>query len=351
MKDKYILGSEGDFHNFINLISKKDKIGLVTHIDVDGIASAVFLQKILESRDLKIEFIEFLNYQADILKNILNKKFDILFFTDWSVDSYLEDLKQLRKKGKIFVVDHHPINDKLKDKSNFIKTDSAYCSSHCLFDMAESGNYFNIKDLEWLVCASIIMDYTWDKSEGNFDFIKKIYPNVKKDATIWKSEPGKIGNLINGALIYYQPDFRKVYDLVLKKDLEKLEKANEIIGMEVNNWIEKTKKEAEYFPEKKLLFNYANPKYNITSTIASILSDRDFKGDTVIFASDFSDKKGFVKVSARNQMGNVDLGQLLKKCVEGFENSSAGGHKKAAAGTFSKKYLNEFKERLLRELK
>ena len=309
------------------------------------------MQKILDSRDLKIEFIEFLNYRADILENILNKQFDILFFTDWSVDSYLGVLKQLRKKGKIFVVDHHPLNDKLEDKSNFIKTDYAYCSSHCLFDLAKSGNYFNTKDLEWLVCASIIMDYTWDKLEENFDLIKKVYPIVKKDTTIWKSEPGKIGNLISGALIYYQPDFRKVYDLVLKKDLEKLKKANKIITEEVSKWIEKSKKEAEYFPEKKLLFEYANPKYNITSTVAGILSDKDFRGDTVIFISDLKDKKGFVKLSARNQVGNVDLGQLLKKCVEGFENSSVGGHKKASAGTFPKKYLNEFKERLLRELK
>jgi len=349
--NKYILGSEKIFHNFISSISKKDKIGIITHIDVDGIASAVFLQKILESRDLKIEFIEFLDYGADTLKKILNKQFDILFFTDWNVDNYLLDLRQLRKKGNVFVIDHHPFNDKLEDKSNFIKTHYGYCSSHCLFDIAKSGNYFNTKDWGWLVCSSIIADYTWDKSEGNFDFIKRIYPTVKKDATIWNSEPGKIGNLINGALIYYQPDFRKVYDLILKKDLEKLKKANEIITEEINKLIEKSKKEAEYFSKKKLFFYYGNPNYNISSTVASILSDRDFQRNTVIFISDFKDKEGFVKVSARNQTGNVDLGQLLKKCVEGFENSSAGGHKKAAAGTFAKKYLGEFKERLLKELK
>jgi len=347
--NKYILGKEKDFHDFINSISKKDKIGIISHIDLDGIASAIFLQKILESRDLKINFMEFLRHGLSVLKGVLDRRFDILFFVDWSLDNYLEDLKQLRKKGKIFVVDHHPINERLEGKSNFIKTDFGYCSSHCLFDLGK--DYFNTKDWEWLVCAAMIADYVWDKSEENFEFIKRVYPNVKKDATIWESESGKIGQLINGALIYYQPDFMKVYDLVLKEDLNKLRKANEVITKEVSKWIDKFKKEAEYFSEKKLFFAYGNPKYNIDSTIATILSGRDFPEDTIIFVSDIPDKKGFVKISARNQTGKTDLSKILKKSIEGFEDSTAGGHIRASGATFPKKYLNEFKERLLKELK
>lgn len=345
MKDKYILGSEEDFHNFINSISKKDKIGIVTHTDLDGIASAIFLQKILESNGLEIDFIEFFNYGIDTLKVILNKEFDILFFTD----SFPKDLNALRKKSRVFVIDHHPINERLEEKSNIIKTISKYCSSHCLFDLGK--DYFKTKDWEWLVCTAMIADYTWDKSDENFKFIKQVYPTVKKDATIWISKPGKIGSLINKALVYYRPDFRKVYDLVLKKDIGKLEKANEIITVEIDKLIEKAKKEAEYFPEKKLLFFYTSVEYNIASITASILSDRDFRGDTVILAFELKDKKGIIKISARNQTGEVDLGQLLKKCIEGFEDSTAGGHIRASGASFPGKYLSEFKKRLLRELK
>ncbi len=346
---KYILGSEQDFHNFINSISKKDKIGIVTHTDLDGIASGIFLQKILESRDLHIIFIEFLAHGPSVLKDLLNKEFDVLFFTDWNVDNYLEDLKKLRKKGKIFVIDHHPFNEDLKDKSGIVKTNSIYCSSHCLFDLAK--RYIDINKWKWLVCSSIIADYVWDKADENFDLIKSVYPEVKKDSSIWNSRPGEISKIIGRALIYYAPDFRKVYDLVLKKDLDKLKDASKIVEQEIEKWLKKAREEAEYFPEQKLHFYFMNPKYNIVSITASIYSDNEFKDDVIVFVHDSPSNPDFVKISARNQSGRIDVGKLLKKCIEGFEKASAGGHAKAAAGVFPKKYLNEFKKRLLEELK
>ena len=346
---KYVLGCEKGFHDFVNSISKEYKIGVVTHTDLDGIASGIFLQKILESKDLKINFIEFLGYGVNVLKGILDRKFDVLFFTDWNLDNYPEDLNDLRKKGRVFVIDHHPVNENLKDKSNFIKTFSEYCSSHCLFDLAKK--YFNTKNWEWLACVAMITDYAWNKSEENLDFIKKFYSDVKKDAFIWNSEPGKIAKLISGALIYYKPDFRKVYDLVLKKDLEKLKKAGEIIHKETNKWIEKFREEAEYFPKEKLYFYYASPEYGVTSIVTSDLSSKYFPKDTIIFISDIKGEKDFVKMSARNQTGKLDLGTLLKKCIEGFEDSVAGGHVRASGGSFPKRYLDEFKKRLLQELK
>ncbi len=349
MSKNYLLGSKEEFHNFINGISKEDKIGIVTHTDLDGIASAIFLQKILESKGLSINFIEFLDHGSGALKGILKKKFDILFFTDWNVDMYLEDFKLLRKKVIVFVIDHHPIYENLKDTFNFIKTPYEYCSSHCLFDL--SKDYFDTKEWQWLVCAAIIADYVWDKDEENFKLIKSVYPNVKNDSSIWVSEPGKVGNMINSSLIYYSPNLRKVYDLVLKKDLDKLKKASEIIIQETNRLISKVKKEVKYFPEEKLYFHFIVSKYNLASKVASILSDRELREGVIVFASELENKKGIIKISARGQKGDIDLGKLLKKCIREFENSSAGGHIRAAAGTFPEKYLNEFKKRLLEELK
>lgn len=342
--DKYILGLERIFHDFVNSISKEDQIGIVTHTDLDGIASAIFLQEILESKNLKIDFIEFLDYDSDTLENILTKDFDVLFFTDWNVDAYLEYLSKLREKGKVFVIDHHPINPLLKDTSNFIKTESGYCSARCVFELGEfSGKW------DWLVCSAIILDYTWDKLD-NMNFIKIFYPNVTLE-NIWKFEPGRIGKLIAGALIYYYPNYKKVYDLVIKKDLKNMEKARDVIEKEKIKWIQKFKEEAEYFPEQKLHFYYARSKYRIGSKVSSILSKNKFLGDTLVFVSDIPDKKGFVKLSARNQKGKIDLNLVLKKCIKGFENAVAGGHSKASGGSFPKKYLNEFKRRLLEELK
>lgn len=343
---KCLQGSEKEFHDFINLISKKDKIGIITHIDLDGIASGVFLQKILESKNLKVDFIEFLDIDENALKNaIKNKEVNKLFITDWAADNFQENFEFLRKKYDVFLIDHHPINENLKDKKNIIKTKSGTCSAHCIFNLAK--NYFNTKDWEWLVCSAIIFDYCFVKQE-NFEFVKSIYPKTEKEK-IWMSEPAKIGSKIANALIYYQPNFKKVYNLVLKKDFKKLEKAENIIEEEVKKWIEKFKQGAEYFPEKKLYFYYGTPKHRITSKVASMISTRNLD-KTILFVSDNQNKEGFVKLSARNQSGNVQLGIVLKKCVEEFEDSNAGGHDQASAGGFPKKYLNEFKENLLKEL-
>jgi len=348
---RYILGSEQIFYDFVDSISKKDKIGVVTHIDLDGVVSGIFLQKILESKDLKIDFMEFLDYNADTLKLLLNKDMDVLFFTDWKVDDYAEDLTNLRKKYRIFVVDHHLPNKDLKDKSNIIKTESKYCSAHTLFDLAKKGNYFNTKNIEWLVSAAVIMDYTIDNEE-NIKFLKSFYPEITLE-NVWDSEPALIGKKIANAILYYKPHLKVIYETILKGRFEKLEKTNNIITKEINEWKDKFKKEAEYFPEDKLYFYYATPKYGITSAVVSEISSSELTKDTLIFVSNNLErgKEDFVKLSARNQNGDVNLDKLLKKCTEGFEESSAGGNPKAAAGTFPKRYLNKFKENLLSEIR
>lgn len=348
--NRYISGSEKDFYNFINSISNKDKIGLVSHSDLDGIVSAVILNKILNSKGLNVKFLDFYKYSYDALKGILEENLDVLFFTDYAVDSYIEDLNKLRKNSKVLILDHHPLNPDLKDVSNVIKTKYDYCSSHTLFDLAKEIKGLNTKELEPLVCAAIITDYVWDKDLVNFDFIKSIYPDVKKDNSIFDSEPGNIGRRIDMAMMYYEPNYKVVYNSLLKGDLSKIEEASNLVDKEINLWVGKFRKEREYYPEKKLHFYYGNPKYNIASSVSTISSGNEFKGDTVVFASDILDKNGFVKFSTRNQSGEVNLGEILKKCSKDFENSDGGGHARAASATIMKKDLNKFKERFISEL-
>jgi len=346
MIKKYLLGKPEDFHNFVNSIEREDKIGIVTHTDVDGLISGIFLEKILKSKGLKINFMEFINYGEGILKPILKKEFDILFFTDCKADEYLEDLENLRKKGRVLVVDHHPLNEDLKDKKGIIKTESKYCSAHVLFDLAKKYGYFNTKEWEWLVCAAIVLDYTFN-DDLVFNFLKEHYPGINKKS-IFESVPGKIGKKIDNALIYYRPDFKKVYDLILKNDLDFLDEVNKIVEEDISKNEKRYLKEAEYFPDKNFYFSYFTPKIARVSTIISKISHEN--PDKIFFMAADSSREGIVKVSSRAQSGKIDLNKLCKKCIKGFDNASAGGHKQAAGGSFPKKYLGEFKKRLLEEI-
>ncbi len=342
---KYLLGSPDDFHNFVNSIKEGDKVGVVTHTDVDGLVSGLFLQKILESRNIEINFIEFLNYGAGVLEEFyFRRDYDKLFFTDWKVDEDLDILNLLREKGEVLVFDHHPLNEELKDRKLIIKTEGQYCSAHALFDLAK--DYFDIEELSWLVCSAVITDYTYNNEEV-WSFLKSFYPEVNKD-DIYESIPGRNGLTIDNALIYYKPDFKKVYDLVLKKDLISLESVSGEVEEAALDAEVTYLSEAEYFPEKNLYFGYINPKFGMLSKVISKIS-HEHPDEVFIMAAD-SSREGFVKLSGRVQSVNVDLGVLLKKCVEGFEDASAGGHPKASAASFPKKYLEEFKERFLKEL-
>lgn len=346
---KYLSGKPKDFHDFIKSLKPEDKIGIITHTDLDGLASGIFLQKILESEGLKAEFTKFLDYGSDALKGINKKGVNVLFFTDCNADNYPDDLENLRKKARVLVVDHHPLNETLKNREGLIKTLSKYCSAHCLFDLAKDGNYFDTKDAEWLVCGAIIFDYCFNDDE-NFKFLKSIYPNIDKN-DIWNSEPAIISKKIANSLIYYKPDIHKVYEMILNKDFEALDKADKIISYEYALWKDKFRKEAEYYPDSELCFYYENPKYRITSAVVSALSQQEVPNKTLVFVSDEKDREGFVKMSARNQTGKIKLGEVLKKCVDGFKDSDAGGHDRASAGSFPRKYLNEFKARLIKELR
>jgi single-stranded DNA-specific DHH superfamily exonuclease len=345
---KYLLGTSKDFYEFINSIDKnKDRVGIITHTDLDGLASGVFLHKILESKGIKPIFTKFLDYGSDALKGV-GEGVNILIFSDWNADNFLEDFENLRKDKKVLVIDHHPLNEHLKDKSNVIKTPSKYCSAHALFDLSKEGGYFDTKDAEWLVCGAIIFDYCFDDEE-NFNFLKSVYPTLIKE-DIWNSQPALISKKIANALIYYKPNVDRVYDMILNKDFESLDNADKIISEEYSLWKDKFKNEAEYYPNSELYFYYANPKYGITSAVVSAVSQQEVPNKILVFVSDDPNREGFVKLSARNQTGEVKLGDILRKCVEGFEDASAGGHDKASAGSFPKEYLNEFKARIIEEL-
>lgn len=338
----YLIGNKKEFYDFVDGILDTDKIGIFTHTDLDGIASGIFLQKILESRGLKPDFIEFLEYkQGMFTEAIENKSVNKLFVSDLNLDEFLEEYDFIKKKCDVFLVDHHPLSEDLEDRMNIIKTESKACSAHCLFDLAK--DYFNTSDWEWLVCSAMISDMAYKKKE-NLEFIHSLFPDVTAE-NILDSVPGKIAQKISSALIYYLPNYREVYDLVLEKDFESFKKVDKIIKDEINFFGKKFIEEAEFSEKNNLRFYYFEPKFKIASIIATRISD--MKEGIFVVASPSFMNDGKIKISARDQSGKVNVSELLKTTTKGFENADAGGHFKAAAANILEKDFEKFKERLM----
>ncbi|MFA6974209.1 MAG: DHH family phosphoesterase [Parcubacteria group bacterium] len=139
---KFILGSEKDFSDFVDLINKEDRVGIITHTDLDGVASAIFLEKILESKGIKVSKILFLKYELGMFDNpillLKQNKISKLFLTDMNADEAdLLGFEKLRKTFDCFLIDHHPINDNLINRKNIIKNETNDCSAFVLYNLAK----------------------------------------------------------------------------------------------------------------------------------------------------------------------------------------------------------------------
>ena len=343
---EYLLGSKEEFWKFIDAISKEDKVGIITHLDLDGFSSAIFLEEILNSKGIKVELIFFVGYKLGMFEKILPafKKSNVtkVFLTDMYADGTdSEGFEKLKQFADLFVIDHHPVIN--KEAKNTIKTQGADCSAYAIFDLGKE--IIDEKKWKMLLYATMIAEMSY-KSPENMEFIRKDYPDVHEDNII-DTPPGKLAKIINGALIYFsslKKDLKEIYDLIKKQDFEKLKDYNKEVEEEIQFYLDKIKKEAEYYPEKDLYFYYFNPKFNITSVVGTLFSNKH-KDSSLIVVSDIDDK--MMKVSARNQNKKQDMGALLKKGIQGLKEAVGGGHIPAAGGSFLKKDLNKFKENIL----
>jgi len=346
---KYLIGNKDVFFEFLNSIKPEDKVGILTHNDLDGIMSARLIEVVLKTKGKEIDLLDFLQYKKGMFEGptskMKEKGITKLFVTDIYADGTdLEGFGKLREDFDVLLIDHHPVKEELKDTKNVIKTETADCCTFVIYNL--------VKDLiegDWneLVCATMISEVSY-KNPDNLKFIQSIYPELTLD-NIRESKCAKLSNKIGGSLIYLGSEkdgIKKIYDLIKEDNLEKLGEYNDVIEKEISKFLEKFKKEAEFYPEKNIYYFYAAPNYNITSVISTIVSFEKMN-QTVVIVAPIGDPN-YLKLSARNQGKEEDMSALLNKGIEGLENASAGGHKPAAGGRIMKKDLEKFKENLLK---
>jgi len=342
---EYLIGNKNTFLDFLNNITKKDKIAILTHVDLDGIASSIFLEKILEKNNLKIELIDFLGIQPHMLENkteeLKEKGITKVLIADLSCESIDEEnFQKLKENIDTLLMDHHPISPELKSKTSIIKTNSHDCATQLIFELGKE--FLDINEWAWLLCATMFAEFSYTEKE-NFEFIKKIYPNITEE-NIATSIPGVNARKIANSLLYFDKDLSHVREIVINKKMDELNRAFEIIENEINNATEDFSKNKELLGDKKIFWYEFSPKFNIASVVATIASKMIPDYSFLVITTG----EKYTKVSARNQSGNKDMNKLMKKGIEELINASGGGHVKASAAKFYTKDLEKFKENILK---
>ena len=341
---RYLIGSKKEFFDFVDSIKKDDKIGILTHTDTDGIASAIFLEEILSKKGIKIEMIEFLRLKIglfdEVSKKAKQKGITHLFLTDLSEGVDFEAFEKLRKDFKVFLIDHHPMKKEGWDKTNVIKTESADCSAWVIYELGK--NLIDAKKWEWLVTATMVAEWSFN-SEENLKFLIHKCEDINSKEDVFNSRAFFIAKIIAAANTCLENNLKKCYELVKEKNLEELEKYYEIVEEKLKKATIKYKEEAEYYPEKNMYFGYLRDSDLVSTSILISRISRENPENIFLILSDLDDLS--MKVSARCQNGGVN--ELLIKGIEGLKNATAGGHSKASGGSFLKKDLEKFKKNIL----
>jgi nanoRNase/pAp phosphatase (c-di-AMP/oligoRNAs hydrolase) len=298
----------------------------------------------LKSKGIKPKVLEFVEHGAGAFSKLpeefKKKKITKIFMSDISEESDYVNFEKLKNEFDVFLIDHHP--SELKTKENVLKTKSEHCAAWIIYNLAIK--LINMEKWRNLVSATMIAEFS-HVNEDNFNFLKNNFPDLTKE-NLMDSEPGKLSIKINSAITYFKGKEKKIFDFILKNKFEKFDKYSKIVSDIIANEVENFKKNAEFYPEKNLYFYYNNPRFSVNSSVTTILSMQE-QDKTFLFASDSKEDNNFIKVSSRNQSGNVNLNELMKKGIVGLENASAGGHIKASAAKFLKKDLEKFKQNIL----
>jgi nanoRNase/pAp phosphatase (c-di-AMP/oligoRNAs hydrolase) len=340
---EYLVGSKEIFLDYLNKLGKKDRIGVLSHADLDGVASAVLINEILKQKKMKVKELKFLEHKKEMFKEsrerFVRKKINKLFICDISIASYTEEFQELRKQFDVFLIDHHPSDIK---GNNIIQTKTTDCATFTIYELAK--NDFDLSGLEWLVCAAMVSDGAY-RDASNFQFIKQYYPNINPE-NLFSSEIGELSKKISSTIIYFKGKENKIYNLILKNRLKSFDKYYNLVEKEVQKLVNDFRKGAEFYPDENLYFYYAHPKYSVSSTVTTILSTEQPE-KSFVFVSDIDGEPDFYKASSRSQKGG-DMNLLMKKGIEGLENATGGGHVVASAARFMKKDFEKFKENLLK---
>ena len=334
MKPEFIVGSEKRFAEFMGNLNEKDKIGILTHTDPDGICSAVIASKVLG----KIDYLDFINYKhgiyAGIALELKKKKINKILIFDLGLDDEKEDIKEMEKFAEILVIDHHPfVFDLNSERTVFIKTASKYPATAACYYL-----FSKIQKIpSWIAAMGIMGDLPQLYFKDNCSSVFSDF-GLENGCDLWDSVEE-----VSLALAYFEKDMKKIYDALMN--------AKNPFELGLKEYADKVKEDykkslEDYIKNREvhgdLIVYLAKSNYPIKSLLANKISSEN-QEKTIVFMIEYPDR---ISISARSQ--TVDCNKMMKLAVEGIPDAFAGGHKGATGGRVPVKYLPKFKKNLIR---
>ena len=327
IKPEFIAGSEKRFFDFIGKLND-EKTVIISHTDLDGVASAKVVNKVVDADS--VIFADYSDLNEEFAIKLKEEGFSKIIITDLNIDN-IEFLKKLEFFSDILLIDHHNfIKDFNSNKTVFLNA-KGFCAaylSYYLFSKIE-----DIEKLDWLIACASISD--WQYFE-NFEWMKKVFSKygdtfeikddrIRKNGLFWDLQLK-----LSLAIIYWREanNLLKVFDSIGAEfaDIGGLNLHAEEVQKEIDLSLKKFEKEKKEFNGR--FFWEFEGKYPLSSIVCTILSEK-YLDKTLIVGRE---KKEYFNFSARRQDGGERVDILLKKLVEGLEGAEAGGHTSAAGG-------------------
>ncbi|MFH1801872.1 MAG: DHH family phosphoesterase [archaeon] len=335
----FLAGHEKRFFDFLANLNDKDKIALLTHTDLDGIASGKVANKVIDANLVK--FIDYIDLNSELIKELKDKKINKLIITDIAIGNP-NFIKEAEKHFEMLIIDHHTFKEDYNSERTVFMNAHHFCAAYlCYYLFSKSQD---ITKLDWLVaCASIsdwayfnnkeFMTSTFEKYQDEFKFEGDI---IRKKGKFWDTQWA-----LTLAIIYHKKDLTFVLNSVGENfEIGNLKESYSIVQKEVNEALEKFEKEKIGFNEG--YFWEFNPERRIGSLVSTLISTRYL--DKTIIIGRPGDK--YYSFSARRQDKKISMAEFLQKLASGLEDSDAGGHIPAAGGHVLMKDKEIIKERL-----
>ncbi|MDO8459531.1 MAG: DHH family phosphoesterase [Nanoarchaeota archaeon] len=337
----FAAGSETRFLDFISKLNKENKIALLSHTDLDGVASAKVANTVIKT-DL-IKFINYSDINESLIQELKENKINTLITTDLMMTNP-SIVESFGKNFNVLMIDHHTFEqDYNSDKIIYINAQD-FCATYICYYLFSKIQ--NIEKLDWLVACASISDYMCFKNQ---EFMEKTLLKYDDKFTLegnYVKKSGKFWDLqwtLCLAIIYSQDNLKIVLDSIGEDfaDMKELKKSAAIVQSEIDNVLKKFEKEK--ISIKEGFFWEFSPQFKIGSIISNLISSK-YSNKKIIIASP---NPPYYKISSRRQDKKENMSLFIQNLVSGLEDAEGGGHIPAAGGNC----LLKDKEIIIKRLK